>query len=234
MTASALKKLNDLMKSDEELHRELQPFVDLDGGFPMLKHPLVFMVPYFPQYAAMANEMLRNKQAMIREYKAKREWHGYVWAHERPYRFEAAVVASCRISDPSTIAKLFGKVWIDSENIWQNQDHWCDQIESMWMCEHSDHFMDEKDRGMLAAMPEEFVVWRGACRGENECGLSWTVDREKAAWFSTRLRDEDDAVLLEMTVKSSDVFAYMTGRGESEIIILPEKMYACDYREVEP
>jgi len=55
-------------------------------------------------------------------------------------------------------------------------------------------------------------------------GFSWTLDEEKARWFAARSSMETP-LLARGTVSRRDVFAYLSGRGEQEIVCLPENVH---------
>ena len=57
-------------------------------GF-VIQHPLVYFVPFFPQMAAYANEMLRQKEAALKSAIENKNWTKAVFLHERPLRCEA-------------------------------------------------------------------------------------------------------------------------------------------------
>jgi hypothetical protein len=68
---------------------------------------------------------------------------------------------------------------------------------------------------------ETYRVYRGQ-RASEVCGLSWTLDREIAAKFARGAgvrRYLPDGVVLTMDVHRDRVMAYLTGRGESEVIV---------------
>ena len=56
---------------------------------PVIKHPLLFAVPYLPAMNAMINDAFHAKKAGVEEAKANRRWGHYLWLHERPYRVHA-------------------------------------------------------------------------------------------------------------------------------------------------
>jgi hypothetical protein len=80
---------------------------------------------------------------------------------------------------------------------------------------HRDWFMTLEDDAFLQSLPEEFEVYRAAYP-ESDDGLSWTLDRD----FAERYAEEQKRVLVTRRVKKREVFAYISRRGESEILIL--------------
>lgn len=77
------------------------------------------------------------------------------------------------------------------------------------------YLMTPEEEAYLKALPESFTVWRAAY-GENDGGLSWSLDRE---WVE-RYAAANGRVILEREVWKSYVLAYIERRGESELLIL--------------
>lgn len=75
-------------------------------------------------------------------------------------------------------------------------------------------------------LPEEFKVYRGVClkKSNNKydfLGCSWTLNFEKAKWFSER-RGFDSAsypLVFGLNIKKEDVLSYFSQREEEEILI---------------
>ena len=85
--------------------------------------------------------------------------------------------------------------------------------------------MVEDVRELMAGLPERVRVWRGAVRGVNEAGLSWTATRDDAvAWAhrNVRIEGSGEAVVLRGSVAREDVIALFVERLEIEIVALPE------------
>lgn len=209
----------------EPLLPELEPYVIEDGPLgPMLKHPLVFELAL--NMPGMVNERYRHKNAAAEKAAAEDDWSTYVFLHERPYRFNALefadVFGTC---PPQEFWQLVADVWTDSENVWQNAEAWRDLLERAGADERR-WMMDEEEADALAVMPDEITVWRGCIAGQNEDGFSWTIDREKAEWFAKRFASAQrgEGRVIEGRVKRVDVIAHFTGRGESEIVVLPENV----------
>jgi hypothetical protein len=112
--------------------------------------------------------------------------------------------------------EVLGEAWVDSENIWQNLSTWKMLLKSTR--KGREHFMNEEERKMFEELPETLVVHRGFIPGKNKKGLSYTLDEKKAEWFAKRFHKEGEVSTL--TIPKSKAFAYLTGRGESEIIMI--------------
>ena len=78
------------------------------------------------------------------------------------------------------------------------------------------YFMTPEEHEVLRNMKFPLKVWR-ACSGDDDDGLSWTVNLEVAMEFAVRGKCRK---IITREVVRKDVFAYINRRGEDEIIIL--------------
>jgi hypothetical protein len=73
----------------------------------------------------------------------------------------------------------------------------------------------------LKHLPEIIDVYRGAgARDDLLSGFSWTLDRERAVWFSARFVGPQQLVA-RGRIRRRSVIALIEDRGEREIIALP-------------
>jgi hypothetical protein len=186
----------------------------------MLKHPLVFGVPYHEEMNNHYNKSYEVKKQAAADALTTGKLFRFVFLHERPYRLDAFLECTEKATVPDEdYWELLGEMWTDSENIWQNLSTWKRLMRSKR--NHRHLFMDEEEREVLKALPKQLTVYRGCTRNQNEHGLSWTLDKVKAKWFSERyVRAHERPCILEKTIPKSKVFAYLIGRGENEVIIL--------------
>lgn len=219
-----------LMSRVEDLHPDLAPWLTDDGPFGLcLKHPLVFNIVHTPLQNAMVNARYRSTVAAIDAAKASGDWASTVWLYERPYRIDAFRSISRHLDGPD-YWELFGRVWSDSENQWQNRDEWREMAqadpegrEMMSSPEARAALTLPSSEGGLADM---VPVHRGYCHDDALDGMSWTLDESRAGWFATRLRDKDDppARVASGAVAREHVIAHITSRDEQEIVVLPENV----------
>jgi len=206
---------------EEELDPELAPFQSVEPPFGlMIKHPLVFSPVHHPRLNAAINWALREKKAQRARYADGGDWRGYVFCHERPYRLDAFAEVTAEIPD-HLYWPILGDIYTDSENIWQREDLWREAL----TCNRPGRelLMEPPERRALAQLPEDLAVYRGFCVTGRERGLSWTTERHTAAWFAARLAmDGQTPRVAEGRTARDRVIAYFTGRGESELLILPE------------
>ena len=216
----------ELLKQQEDLDPDLVPYLvenDTTSGSPFttyIKHPLVFSIPHLPSLNASVNGLYRQKVEGLQEALAEGEWNSVVYLHERPYRLWAFRTYMEKMND-AQYWELLGDIWVDSENIWQNEGDWRDCFHSTRP--GSEGMMDDDERATLAAMPSRLTIYRGFTHDDRVDGLSWTLDRSRAEWFANRLaRSDDTPYVATAVVRTEDVLAHFTGREEDEIVVLPE------------
>jgi hypothetical protein len=213
----------DAGADEVELHRDLVPYLaESEVLGEVLKAPLVFLVPYLPAMAPLANEMYRTKTQGIRRAEAERNWHKIVWLHEKPYRLSAFLSICERLSDREYWEAL-GSIWIGTENLHDDQKQWLQALTAQrpgrarWL-------MGDADRATLAGLGEEVRIYRGFARPGSYRAPSWSLSRSRAEWFASRaaLTSPDRRGYLATTrLPRSQVLVYTNGRGENEIILDP-------------
>ena len=86
--------------------------------------------------------------------------------------------------------------------------------------------MDDDERAELARLPERIEVYRGVTDWNRRAGISWTLDREMAAWFARRFAFSSAGVVVAGTVLKERVVALIDDRAEREVIVWPRYVYA--------
>jgi hypothetical protein len=202
----------------EELHPDLAEHLYEDGMLgPCIKHPLLFCILYSPTMNALLNLQYREKVRALGEAQENAEWSNIVFIHERAYRVDAFLDIMDDMPDDD-YWQLLARIWIDSENIRENQDIWHELLTEERP--HRELLMDEDERLALAAMPDQFLVFQGHTHVAHD-GWSWTTNEDTAKWFARRFASFEHAepMVTEGIVNKADVIAYFTGRNESEIIV---------------
>lgn len=211
-----MEQLIEIPKAD--LHPDLAPYL-IEHSFGLgLKHPWVFGVPYHEALNHNYNYQYEFKKECIAKSVEKKDAENYIYAHERPYRLEALMECEHWMTDREYWSVVSG-VWTDSENIWQNLDEWYDLLTAKRKYKHL--FMDKTERKVLKGLPAMVTVYRGCIEGLNEDGFSYTLEKAKAIWFANRFSSKGEAKIIRKTIPKSHIFAYLGGRKESEVIILP-------------
>jgi hypothetical protein len=201
---------------NEDLHPDIVPFVYEDPRLgTTIKHPLVFSIMHHSSRNAWVNESYKVKTEACKEALKAKKFASYIFLHERPYRFDAFVRVMHLMKDKE-YWELLADAWVDSENLWQNLPQWKKLLKSTR--KGREFFMTPEEREFLKKLPDTVTVYRGYQPGKNKSGLSYTLDEKKAEWFANRFTKTGEVHV--RTVKREKIFAYLNGRGESEIILL--------------
>jgi len=218
-----------LLTTEEELDPELESYYEInEDGWAMIRHPLVYSVLHTENMNAMVNHQLKYKREAVAKAEDEQRWYSYLFLHERPYRVEAFEAIQLRLTDEE-YWKLLRDIWVDTENIWQNQTSW-------WRLMISDrpgrreHMMTEEERAALDQdFDERITVYRGYHPPGGWAALSWTTNSITAKFFARRLAitDEQKANMrvAEGVIHKENVIAFLNGRGEEEIVLLPEELW---------
>ena len=84
------EEMQKLLQTEADLHQDLTPYVTaLVSGIPVLKHPLLFHVPYTPSMNAYINKQFEQRLKMLEKYISEKKYDSYVFLHERAYRLQA-------------------------------------------------------------------------------------------------------------------------------------------------
>lgn len=195
---------------EKNLHPDLVDFVT-DGGFlgPMIHHPLIIASSVHIDWI---NDHYEHKKKALEDAVTTENWEQYVFLHERPYRLDAFQQLDLYEAD---YWRLAGKVWTDSENIWQNLQDWYE----IWDRDEPGKMfaMDEADQEFYDSLPPVIEVWRGAGHLESAKGLSWTTDKDRAVWFAQRF-SQGEEYLSHAKVRKCDIHAAYSCRNENEIV----------------
>ncbi len=215
--------IEELMNRKEDLHPALEPYIEDIGPFKAIRHPLVYEVPYHTEMNAVINVRYKFITEHVAKLKAKRDFVGYVWRHERPHRITAFLEVANDDMTNQMYWSTLGTLWIDSENIWQNRRAWLD----LFRCDRSGrrvYIMSPEEDLSLSNMPEVLTIWRGGVNGK--WGMSWTLMRDKAIFFRDRFKGSQrfPHKLYRAEVKREHVLAYFQGRGEHEIVVDPKTL----------
>jgi hypothetical protein len=181
------------------------------GEWEMLRHPLVYQVPFNSN--GSANAYYEQKRKAVEQALEKKNYKQFVWLFERPYRVEAFIKIADKLSD-TDYWKLLSDIWIDTENQYAYLKEWTNLLGSKRSNRH--YMMTEEEDNLLRSLANEVTIYRGCQKGINENGLSWTLDKSKAQFFANRFGKK--GIILERTIPRSDIIAVLTGRGESEVI----------------
>lgn len=215
----------------------LEAYAEYGKPFPMLRHPLCYMVPFLCGDGELKQvlETIAQKKARIAKLRRQRKWDRALFLYERPWRFSTLLEWAPRWQSHAraTWWAAFGEVWTDSENVWQHVEAW----RYLWATATREEALltmgteDHKWLAELQALGKPLVVYRGATpihERMNGVGLSWTTDMRKAKWFARRFNERGKVSVA--LVPLEEVRAVFVGRGESEVVPNPAYMEAAEIK----
>lgn len=167
-----------------------------------------------------ANLVYDTKIGLLDQYIDDNNYDGYIWAHERAYRFDA-FDNICDVLSNEEYWQLLSKVWIDSENLWQHHDRFPSYFNAIRPKRYL--LMTQKERNKLLNEFDDVVTIYRGCGPDNEDGWSWTTQLKVAEWFAKRFANDD--YVITMKCNKSDILALLQSRSEDEIIIDPGKVW---------
>lgn len=195
-------------------------------GMQFAKHPLYNTIwtvqdiePTDPKLAEIfgigaVRRIVEQKLKMLEEYAREQNWSGYIFTHERPYRpMILAELLACGINPD---AKLILEVWSDTEFPWQSADEWMSIFEQVT---HKEMIaaLDSDERAKRDGLDEYVTLYRGVS-GPESFRFSWTLDKDRAEWFSERFKGENPRVLTT-SAAVSELVGPLMGRGENEMLM---------------
>jgi hypothetical protein len=199
------------------LHPELKKcLVEEEAGL-MLKTPFTMAGPGLSIRRAKEAEQHHFVMKGIAEQHRKNcNWGGYIFAHEKYHRLLAFLKIEHYLKSPEYWS-LLGEIWADIDNLWQYRTILPNLLRSKRRGRK--HFMTDEEREAFRRLPSRLDVYRAYRDGVNYYGPSWTLDSAYAERLAGSLRRDS---VRQRTMRKSQVFAYLTRRDESEVILLDE------------
>lgn len=203
-----------------KLHSDLRRYLERDSIFGyILRHPLVFSVPYLSPLDEMLNQQYEYKKQALSESLQDKNYHKYIFLHERPYRFDALREVIQHL-DPVQYWNLFKNIWTDYEFISSQVD-----VSSFLdIYPNPRQMMDDSEKEVFDLLPDKVKIYRGYSTKMK--GFSWTLCFHQAKWFSLRFKGKTSGgyKVVSAIVDKNDIISYINPRGEKEIIVDPSKV----------
>lgn len=129
--------------------------------------------------------------------------------------------------DKDEFEKLLIEQWIMSENPNQDANISIDEFIKWFSQADRKNLMNKEEMQYFNNLPDEVNIYRGIAVGRAEQdGLSWTCNYDTAKWFANRFNHGDKTgYIVKGTIAKKDIFAYLNGRNEDEILCNSKKIY---------
>ncbi len=228
--------------SPDQLPPHLQRYVQRAGPGDFgtfFKHP--FLTTLFPiMLPEPLEEFISATQGRYEELISAGNWQGALVIVNRPFRMDMLLSMAERKEWTDEEAAKFWEaaawVWTDAETDEENPI-WGEILNCGVPGRES--MMSSKDAAALGDMPDVITVYRGAhveaetMPPEDLETHSWSISKETAEWFARRLLPDDMEPWVTIgEIRREDVIAYLTSRGESEIIAPLGAVNFVDWYEV--
>lgn len=148
----------------------------------------------------------------------------------RPYRF---IFLKCTMEylDKKDFSNYLIDTWINDEYANMNANVSKTELLQFFKIASKEYLMDEYEFDIYNGLEQEITVYRGVTdyNRKNVKALSWTVEKEKAKWFSKRFKENGYVYMAK--INKNDVLAYCDKRNEKEIILDYTKLYDVELLE---
>ncbi len=149
---------------------------------------------------------------------------------EKPYVLGFLKYAAPSLSK-ADYSSILADAWIRSEQ--PNHDPNLPQSRLLAMFRAADPklLMDDEERERLDSLENTVTVYRGvhSAKSDGVCAMSWTLDKDTAAWFASRYGRQGK--VFEAKIEKKHICALFLGRNESEVIVDPK--YLTDVTQVQ-
>lgn len=119
-------------------------------------------------------------------------------------------------------AKLLANAWITSEAPNRDVNVSKAELVRMFKAAEPSLLMTEEEIHQLSELNNPVTIYRGVTdyNADDINALSWTLNPEKALWFSKRFNSE--GTVYEAQIDKTHIIALFNTRDESEIIVEPK------------
>ena len=166
-------------------------------------------------------------QVSIIKHLKERNWLGYFICHDNHLRLGAFVAIEAALTD-AEYWRYLRDVWLWEEVSFPIRKHWIQYLSSK-RGEGSIEMMTDEERQIFHELPDPFTIYRGVGDKKHRFGLSWTLSRSKAEWFTgfaIGVRRQmcygllaTGRYLVTASCPKRLAAAYLAGRGEEEILV---------------
>lgn len=228
--AAGVEFEHDDLFAPEDLDAELAPWLEVGSIGQILRHPLVYAVPYVPALNRVLNKQYETKKAELEHARSTSNWPSFLLMYERPWRAEALRSIEPVMSDKEYWSML-SWVWQDSENIPQNPELWDLLLRSDR--QGREHMMTERERQQLDELPGMVTVYQGHTHARTD-GWSFTTDKRVGIWFAQRFAALEGSrpEISRGVVPREKIVAYLLRRNEYEVLADPTVVTILDTRNL--
>lgn len=193
----------------EQLDPALRLYCEEVEGMTLLRHPLVYQVPFFSW--KLANDVYQSKMVQSKQTHDAKEWNRHIALYERPHRLSTLIqLYRFDLISPAELNELLSEWWTDTE-FPHTQQHRLVEI-----FREAGFVSDERPRPT-----ESLTIYRGQREGDPP-GMSWTLSLGRARWFAKRWKkDGEKGVVLAVHIPPDVILGLFDRRNEEEVVVDP-------------
>lgn len=219
-----LDKCKEVAKS--LLHTDIKI---VDEKLGIISHPFLTF-PYVPYEDRLLNvlESKENYNIMIKHFEdiidKTDNWEFLTLLITKPYLLTFLKHTKDYLSEKDFGESLI-EFWVEEENPNNNINVSKKELLSYFKEVPKEYLMNKEDFEVYSNLDDVVEVYRGVTNynKDNIRVLSWTLDLEKAEWFSTRFGD--NGYVYKGKINKKDILTYCNQRNEKEVILDYNKLY---------
>lgn len=129
------------------------------------------------------------------------------------------------------MSQILASAWTRSEAPHQDVNVTVNQLLRMFKQADPTCLMEQDEYIQFKALDDTVTVYRGVTthNAKSVKALSWSLSQETAEWFARRFGE--DGTVYEAQIDKKHIYAYFSGRNESEVIVDPS--YLTNITEVQ-
>jgi hypothetical protein len=216
---------SDIKKTVEVIEMYARALPVKDKGFGITQHILFPHTATFDENKNLVLITEQNKEQLIKHRielmkKCKTVSEIFIKFVHKPYRLTILYEIKDYMGKKE-FTSLLADSWELTEYPHTNKIR--DLIEMFKEADQNILFEDKKEKDYFDSLPEDLIIYRGTQSSKAKIrGLSWTLSKEKARWFSKRFKL--NGKIYQAKIKKADIFYYSNGRSEEEVVINPFKL----------
>ena len=235
--------------SDFFTKEELKYYIKDFDGMKFIKHPLMnemvfgeldqvipesFKKAILPKgldaktFADAYVQKINFKKQELDKAIEKQNWDKVFMLIEKPFRLNWLEENIDLIKDDKQYYNFLKDAYMMTEFPMNGFSNYRDLLDLFYARENSKLMLDKDELELLNSLPNEVKIWRGVkvddVLDEDNIGLSFTLNKDKAIWFAERFSQAgvSQAILIEAVVNRFDILSIFLNRDEEEVIVNPE------------
>lgn len=216
MRTSNLKKLIELA----HIYNHAYAYREMGYGFlahPYLQHRVI--VVDGKMIHVDKNNYEQALKEVDKQIDASRSVFSVFFNMRQPYQLQFLDLAK-RYLSKKDFSEQLKSIWMMTEFPHQYPNT---QLVNLFKISDKKSLMQSDELKKFKALQDNITVYRGVWGTKYSVkGLSWTLDKDKARWFSKRFKPHGKVI--EAEISKRDVFAYFTGRSEEEVVVNPNRL----------